>query len=153
MPKNKLQFSVRKEVPMKRNAVMITLVLAIGIAIGMIGSQLINAQQPPPKSPVLLRTDLSGIESKEGVILLSEIAPGAVGGKHYHPGHMFGYVIEGSMIMEFEGKPPVTFKAGETFYLAPKEVHYAKNVSTTAPVKVLNFSIADKGQPLNVPVK
>ena len=33
---------------MKRNAVMITIVLAIGIALGMIGSQLINAQQTPP---------------------------------------------------------------------------------------------------------
>jgi hypothetical protein len=33
---------------MKRNAVMITIVLAIGIALGMIGSQLINAQQSPP---------------------------------------------------------------------------------------------------------
>ncbi len=33
---------------MKRNAVMIILVLAIGIALGMIGSQLIDAQQPPP---------------------------------------------------------------------------------------------------------
>ena len=138
---------------MKRNVVMFTLALAIGIAIGMIGSQLINAQQPPAKSPVLLRTDLAGIEGKEGAILLSEIAPGAVGGKHYHPGHQFGYIIEGSMIMEFEGMPPVTFKPGETFYLVPNQVHYAKNVSTTAPVKVLNFSVADKGQPLNVPVK
>jgi quercetin dioxygenase-like cupin family protein len=151
MHKNKLLFSVRKEVPMRRKVVMISLVLAVGIVVGVIVSQILNAQ-PPPKSPVLLRTDLSGIEGKEGVILLSEIASGAVGGKHYHPGHQFGYVIEGSMIMEFEGKPPVTFKPGETFYLAPKEVHYAKNVSTTAPVKVLNFSIADKGQPLNVPV-
>ena len=138
---------------MKRNVVMFTLALAIGIAIGMIGSQLINAQQPPAKSPVLLRTDLSGIEGKEGAILLSEIAPGAVGGKHYHPGHMFGYIIEGSMIMEFEDKPPVTFKPGETFYLVPNQVHYAKNVSMTAPVNVLNFLVANKGQPLNVPVK
>jgi len=138
---------------MKRKVIMFTSILAMGIAIGLIVSQFINAQQPPAKSPVLLRTDLTGIEGKEGVILLSEIPPGAVAGKHYHPGHQFGYVLEGSMIMEIEGKPPVTFKPGDTFCLTPNQVHYAKNVSTTGPVKVLGFSIANKGQPLSVPVK
>ena len=79
---------------MKRNAVMITLVLVIGIAIGMIGTQLIIAQ-PPPKSPVLLRTDLSGIEGKEGVILLSGIAPGAVSPKHLGRRKEWGGFLKG----------------------------------------------------------
>ena len=34
---------------MKRSPIMIILVLAIGITLGMLGSQLINAQQPLPK--------------------------------------------------------------------------------------------------------
>lgn len=138
---------------MKRKVVVLTLVLAAGIALGVIVSHVFNAQQAPAKTPVLLKTDLSGMEGKEGVILLSEVAPGEVGRKHYHPGHQFGYVLEGSMVMEIEGKPPVTYKPGETFYVPPNQVHYAKNVSTTAPVKVLGFSIVDKGQPLAVPVK
>lgn len=138
---------------MKRKVVMITLILAAGIALGVIVSQVLNAQQPPAKSPMLQRVDLVGMEGKEGIINLSQIAPGVVAGKHYHPGHQFGYVLEGSMIMEIEGKPPVTYNPGDTFCLPPNQVHYAKNGSTTAPVKVLNFSIADKGQPLNVPVK
>ena len=138
---------------MKRNAVMITLVLAIAITMGIIGSQLINAQQPPGKSTVLQRTDIAGIEGKEGVIILAELFPGAVGGKHYHPGYEFSYVLEGSMILEVEGKPLATYTAGESYILPPKQVHYAKNVSMTASVKVLSFSIVDKGQPLAVPVK
>ena len=51
---------------MKRKVIMFTLVLGVGMAIGMIGSQRINAQQPPGKSTVLQRTDIPGIEGKEG---------------------------------------------------------------------------------------
>jgi quercetin dioxygenase-like cupin family protein len=151
--KNKLLFKVGEETTMKRKVMVLTLVLVVAIAISMIGSQLINAQQPPVKAKVLQKVDLTGIEGKEGIVVLAEIAPGNVGGKHYHPGHEFVYILEGSMILEIEGKPPVTYKAGDTWYLSPKQVHSSKNVSATAPFKVLAFTIVDKGQPLTVPVK
>ena len=138
---------------MKRKVIMFTSILVVGIAIGMIGGQFINAQQSPVKATVLQKVDLTGIEGKEGIVGLAEIAPGTIVGKHYHPGHEFVYILEGSQILEIEGKPPVTYKAGDTWYLSPKQVHSTKNVSETAPVKVLAFAIADKGQPLTVPVK
>ena len=50
---------------MKRTVVMLTLTLAVGIALGLIGSQVLNAQQMPIKRTVLLKTDLPGIEGKE----------------------------------------------------------------------------------------
>ena len=118
---------------MKRNAVMITLVLAIAITMGLIGSQPINAQQPPGKSTVLQRTDIAGIEGKEGVIILAELFPGAVGGKHYHPGYEFSYVLEGSMILEVEGKPLATYTVGESYILPPKQVHYVLAVVERIP--------------------
>ena len=138
---------------MKRNVVMLTLILAVGIAVGMMASQLTNAQQSLAMITVLRRTDLTGIEGKEGVMVLGVIAPGAVTEKHYHPGHEFVYVLEGSLILEVKGKPPVTYKPGDTWYLPPKQVHYSKNASTTSPFKALVFTIVDKGQPLSVPVK
>ena len=138
---------------MSRKVIIITSIFAMGIAIGRIVSQVLNAQQQAVKSTVLLKAALVGMEGKEGVIVSTEVAPGGLAKKHYHPGHHFSYILEGSMIMEVEGKPPVTYKPGDTFYLPPKQVHYANNVSTTAPVKVLGFSIEDKGQPLAVPVK
>jgi len=138
---------------MKRKVIIFISILATGIAIGLIVSQVPNAQQQAVKSAVLLKADLVGMEGKGGFIVSSEVAPGEVGKKHYHPGHQFGYILEGSMIMEVEGKPPVTYKPGDTFYLPPNQVHWANNVSTTAPIIVLGFAIADKGQPLAVPVK
>jgi quercetin dioxygenase-like cupin family protein len=100
-----------------------------------------------------LRTDLPRIEGREGIVYIAELAPGAAAGKHYHPGSELFYVLEGSMILEVEGKPPVTMKQGEARHLAPKEVHDVKNASATAPMKGLIFQIPEKGQPLVTPVR
>ena len=138
---------------MKRMALILILTFAVGIAIGVTGTQVLNAQyaqQEPIKRTVLQKVDLG---DKEGVMLLAEIAPGAAGGKHYHPGYEFFYTLEGSWILEPEGKPPVTLKAGDFGHQPPKQVHNATNASKTAPAKILGFLLAEKGQPLATPVK
>ena len=138
---------------MKRTAMMFGLTLTLGIAVGVIWDRVLSAQQEPVKRVELRRTDLAGIQGKEGIVVSSEIAPGAAIGKHYHPGHEFVYLLAGSGILEAEGKPPLTVKAGDTFYLPPKQVHDFKNNSKTAPVKNLIFLIVEKGQPVTVSVK
>ncbi len=133
---------------------MLALILAVGIAVGMIGDRVLNAQQKEPvKRTVLLKTDLAGLEGKEGVVYIAELAPGVAAGKHYHPGQELGYVLAGSLTLEQEGKPPATFKAGQAFTNPPKIVHDAKNPNTKTPAKVLVVLIAEKGQPLATPVK
>ncbi len=138
---------------MKRTVVMLTLTLAVGIALGMVGSQVLNAQQEPVKRTVLVRSDLEGIEGKEAVLFLAELAPGAVGGKHYHPGTELFYALEGAFTHEPDGKPPVTLKMGQAGTNPHKNVHYIKNASMTEPARILGCLIADKGQPLAVPVQ
>jgi len=76
---------------LKRMPVMLTLTLTVGVALGMAGSHVLHAQQEPIKRTVLVRSDLEGIEGKEAVLFLAELAPGAVGGKHYHPETEFFY--------------------------------------------------------------
>jgi len=61
------------------------------------------------------------------------------------------YVLEGSMTLEYDDKPAVTVKAGESAYNAPKLVHNAKNASTTTPVKIVTFMVSEKGHPLAIP--
>jgi quercetin dioxygenase-like cupin family protein len=138
---------------MKRIAWLLGVTLAVGIGAGVIGTGVLTAQPEPVKLTVLLKTDLVGIEGKEAAVRLVEIAPGAEVGKHYHPGHVFAYVLEGSGIVEAEGQPPVTLKQGDVNYEPPRQVHTAKNASTTAPFKLLAWSIVEKGQPHAVPVK
>jgi quercetin dioxygenase-like cupin family protein len=138
---------------MQRTAFILAVALLVGMMIGVVGIQWLNAQQQPVTRTELLRTDLPGIEGREGIVYIAELAPGAAAGKHYHPGSELFYVLEGSMILEVEGQPPVTMKPGEARHLAPKEVHDVKNASATAPMKGLIFQIPEKGHPLVTPVR
>jgi quercetin dioxygenase-like cupin family protein len=141
-----------KEVVMRRTAIMLVLTLAVGLALGALGDRLLSAQQEPLKRTVLLKTDLAGIEGKEALLVLAEIAPGAASGKHYHPGDELVYVLEGSLILEQDGKAPVTLKAGDVAHTPAKLPHNGKNISPTAPVKIVIAYIVEKGQPLTTPV-
>lgn len=138
---------------MKPAKLLYGLSLAAGIAVGAIGADLLNAQQWPGKPTVLLKTDLAGIEGKEGIILLVELPPGEAVGKHYHAAHELAYGLEGSAILEVDGSPPVDLKAGRGSYQPPNQVHNVKNASQTVPFKAVIILIAEKGQPLTVPVK
>lgn len=138
---------------MKRMAVMLAVTLVVGIALGVIGSQSLNAEQQPLKRTMLLKTDLKGLEGKEGVVLLVELAPGAAAGKHYHPGNEVNYILEGSGVLEIEGKPPITLQVGTTSYIPAGDVHNVRSTSATDPLKLLVFWVAEKGQPIAVPVK
>ena len=138
---------------MKRIALTLGVTLAVGIYLGATWNQILHAQQEPVKRTVLLKTDLAGMKGKEGIVVLAEIAPGAATGKHTHPAHEFAYVMEGSGSLEVEGKPTIPMKPGATIYQPPKQVHNGKNASTTAPLKVIAFYIAEKEKPLTAPVK
>ena len=68
--------------------------------------------EEPIKRTVLFRGNLEGVEGKEIVIFIAELAPGAVGSKHYHPGPEFFYVLEGTLAHEPEGAPAHMMKTG-----------------------------------------
>lgn len=138
---------------MKRTAVMLAATLVVGIALAAIGSRSLYAQPEPFKRTMLLKTDLKGLEGKEAVVLLAELAPGAAAGKHYHPGNEINYVLEGSGVLKIDGKAPITLQVGTTHHIQPREVHDARNTSATDPLKILVFWVTDKDQPLTIPVK
>jgi quercetin dioxygenase-like cupin family protein len=137
---------------MQRTGVMLAMVLALGMGVGWFGHQRLSAQQAPVTRTVLLRTDLAGVEGKEAVIVVADIAPGATTGKHLHAGQEFAYLLEGSLRLVADGKPAVTLTPGEAFQQLPRHVHEGQNTSATAPVKVLAFYVAEKGQPLTTAV-
>ena len=128
------------------------LILFGGVALYAEGNELANAQQPPMKRTELLKTDLVDVEGKEMNIWVADIAPGAQTGKHQHPTPRFVVVLEGSVVLEMEGKPPQTYKAGQAFQEPPNVVHNFRNASTTEPAKAIGVQYAGKGQPLQVDV-
>jgi quercetin dioxygenase-like cupin family protein len=112
-----------------------------------------GVQDEPIKRTVLFRGDLEGSPGKEIVVFVADLAPGAVGAKHYHPGPEFFYVLEGTLAHEPEGGPTHVLKTG-TFSLNPeKGIHLVRNPSATERTKAIDFLVAEKGQPIVVPVK
>ena len=126
------------------------LVLTAGIALGVVGLQIAGAQQQAIKRTDLLKTDLDEIKGSEMQVWVAEIAPGAATGRHSHPTPRFVYVLEGSVVLELDGKPPQTFKVGQAFVEMPNAVHNFRNASTTEAAKALGFQYAEKGQPLQI---
>ena len=111
------------------------------------------SQEEPIKRTVLFRGKLEGVDGKEIVVFIADLAPGAVGAKHYHPGPEYFYVIEGTLVHEPDGGHGHTMKVGEFGSNPNKSIHTIRNPDTTARAKAIDFLIADTGQPLVVPVK
>jgi quercetin dioxygenase-like cupin family protein len=113
-----------------------------------------RAQAPAAPSPLLMTQDLIGQPGKEVRMLTIVSPPGAASAAHRHNGQVFVYMLEGSMIMQVQGQPPVTLLPGQTFYESPGDIHVvSKNASATQPAKFLAVMIMDKGAPTVVPVK
>src|SRR4029450_4864922 len=90
---------------------------------------------------------------KERVIVVADLAPGAVGSKHYHPGPEFFYVLEGTLAHEPEGSSPHMMNTGAFGSNPNKGIHLIRNPSTTERARAIDFLIAEKGQPIVISVK
>ena len=102
----------------------------------------------------LMAQDLAGLAGKEGIMLTVEYAPGASSTKHRHNGHVFVYVLEGSVVMQVEGGKAVTLEPGQTFYESPGDVHsVSRNASDSKPAKFVVVVVKDKSAPPVIPVK
>jgi len=147
----------RKEDTLKTTWFLIGVALVVGMAVLFVNTRVLNAQDDPLKSGTILkRTELVGAKGMEGILVLREVPPGKESGKHTQSGNEIVYILEGSVIFEAQGKPPVTLKAGEAFQTVAGEVHNVKNASTTEGAKALAFYIAKKGaklEDLSIPAK
>jgi quercetin dioxygenase-like cupin family protein len=101
----------------------------------------------------LLSKELVGIPGKEVVMVKVEYLPGGVSLPHRHDANVLVYVLEGSLIMQAQGKDPVTLKPGDTFSETPTDIHLQSgNASKTQPAKFIAIVIKDKGAPVTRPV-
>jgi quercetin dioxygenase-like cupin family protein len=103
------------------------------------------AQQPAAKFTELQRRAIPGTQL-EGVTTVAEIPPGATSARHSHPGEDFGYLIEGTIVLMVDGKPPVTVRAGEVFFTERGQIHNARNIGTTM-ARAVDTYVIDKGKP------
>jgi len=132
---------------MKRMNLAIAILLTTGTAIGIAAG---TADKPDPlkMGTILQRSELVNAKGQEAILVLRELPPGGESGKHTQAGNEIVYVLDGSITLEVQGKPPVTLKTGESFQTVAGEVHNVKNASATAPGKALAFYIGKKGTDL-----
>ena len=123
-----------------------------GVAVGALGATYVGAQGAAQVTRTeLLRKPVSGVEGKEVVVFVADVPPGAVAGRHFHPGDEAIYMLQGALVFEPEGGQPFELKASQIAFNPAKQIHKARNASSSEPAKVLNCMLAEKGQPLAIP--
>ena len=80
------------------------------------------------------------------------LPPGFVGGKHFHPGPVFVYVLEGELSVETDAGIE-TISAGKIYREELRQTMRGKNLSTTDAAKIVVFQVGDTGKPMMVKVK
>ena len=93
-----------------------------------------------------LRHDLD-TAGREAVQVRVDFAPGTTFGMHTHPGVEIAYVLEGTLQYSFEGKPPVTLKAGQSLYIPAGEAHAAHNPGQVQAAELATY-LVEKGKPI-----
>jgi quercetin dioxygenase-like cupin family protein len=111
----------------------------------------VAAQQPTFKRTVLQQADIS-VPGREVITAVAEFQPGATPGRHTHPGEEIGYILEGTVSLEQDGKPAVTLGPGKSFLIPAGTIHNATNTGSTQ-ARILATYLVEKGKPLATPAK
>lgn len=90
--------------------------------------------------------------NREAVVVLVELDPGLMAGKHSHPGEEISYILEGEAERLIEGEAPRKLKAGDAFIIPAGKIHDAKSTGTV-PLKLAGVYVVEKGKPLASPAK
>lgn len=140
---------------MNRWARQLAAIAPIAVAAGFIVVQASWAEEKTKEVYVstatkttLLQKALAGADGKQITIDRYAMPGGWVGGKHYHSGPVFVYVIEGSFSVEEEGASTEVFGVGQVYEEPIGTPMLAKNVSSSAPMEVLVIQISKEGEPL-----
>jgi len=122
-------------------------VMLVGIVVFAVTG---SAQQPQVERKVLLQQDLA-VPGYQATLVEVRIPAGGREGRHTHPGTILVRVEEGALTLDYEGKPTVTYKAGESFAVEPGKVHEGINRGTT-PIRAIASFVTEKGKPLTTQV-
>jgi quercetin dioxygenase-like cupin family protein len=122
--------------------------LAIIGGILFIGATSTYAQQGGIERKTLLQKE--GPPGYQTIVNVLEFAPGAREVRHTHPGALSGYVLEGTLTLEHEGRPTTAYKAGEAFYVDAGKIHVGMN-DGPAPLKFIATLVVEKDKPASSP--
>ena len=136
----------------------LTWITAAGLYAAALPSAYVQAQQearpypPPPGSNEVLRSPLAGTPGVEVIVSDVVIPPNGQVARHYHPGEEFLYLIEGTAIHVEEGKADLPLKAGDSYAIAPRAIHFPKGGPEGARAIVFRVHIAGEPERIEAPL-
>ena len=122
--------------------------VALGLAAWTL--PVLSADAPTVTRKVLMQQDLPMANTTEAMIEVT-IPVGGREGRHTHPGALMVYVKSGALSLDYEGKPNVTYKAGEVFFVEAGKIHEGINRGNEPIVAIATF-VGPKGQPITAQV-
>lgn len=111
----------------------------------------VYAQATGVTAKPLIRTNISGDDTKETIMLAVEFAPGGTTGRHIHPGDEYTFVLQGTLELTADGREPRRVTAGDVYHNPRGLIHQARNVGDIPALVNITF-IVDKGKPITEPV-
>jgi quercetin dioxygenase-like cupin family protein len=127
----------------------------VGAAAALTLSAVVYAQQKTKeeyKSTAEIRTlvqkPVPGVEGKQLTILHVSAPPEWIGGKHYHTGPVYVYILKGPFTVDEEGKGTQVFETGQVYEEPIGEPMQAKNTNAGEPMEMLVVQISNEGEPL-----
>lgn len=107
------------------------------------------AGAPRPTATIVSSDALSHVPGKRVTTVLVEFPPGGFSPEHHHAGSVSVYVLSGEIESQLGGGPAAIYKPGDSFFEPPGAVHlFARNVSSTAPARILAVFVHDEGAQL-----
>lgn len=107
-------------------------------------------KSPGSTLKILLKEPLHGLKNETVTIARATFPPGWVGGKHYHTGSVYVYVLKGAFTVHEKGKEPLTLPAG-TLYREPiGNPMEARNGSASEASEILLMQVGRQGEPLMI---
>ena len=138
---------------MKRARFWFAAAVAMAAAIALLGSQGSLAETKEyvskAKATTLHQAPVPGLEEKEVIIKHFELPPGYVGGRHYHPGPVYVYVLKGVFTIETE-EGTQTYKAGEIYPEPINRTMQVKNLNASEELEFVVFQIGEIGKPMMI---
>jgi len=128
-----------------KGAAALVIVAAISAVAALAAQQSGFTRTPLQDQPI-------SVAGHHGVTARVEIGPGVESGRHMHPGEEFGYVLEGALQLEIDGRAPQTFKTGDVFFVPAGVVHNGRNAGSVKTTLIGTY-VVENGKPLSAPAK
>ena len=106
----------------------------------------------PEPAPVvresLLSAAMAGLTSVERIeVARIELAPSQAAGRHFHPCHVVGYVVSGTIRFQIAGEAEATLEAGAAFHEpVGREIAHFDNASDRQPATFVACYLLPPGE-------